>query len=523
MKIALAQLNYTIGAFESNKDKIIRSINKAKAQKADLLLFAEQAICGTPAYDLLNKVTFLDLCMDVLDEIASCCDNLSVLIGLPIQHNNRTISTAALIQDRKVVRFVGRRTILWRDDEGYITPSAGCEYVKICGRKVAVVVNEDILSEQEYGDYADIIVNISASHYSRGIVEKRYEFLRRLAYTKGKPVVFLNQVGAQTDVIFDGSSAVFDGKGKAIALLKNFEEDFQVVDMDASEPRVEIPYQDKTANVYHAIKLGLADYFAKNGFRQACLGLSGGIDSAVVAALATEVLGPSNVKVLLMPSQFSSDHSVEDARQMAETLGIEYDIVPITETYTAVINALHPIFGELPFSVAEENIQARIRGLLMMAISNKFGHILLNTSNKSEVAVGYGTLYGDTNGALSVIGDLYKSEVFDLARYINRDSEIIPENIIHKAPSAELRPNQRDDQSLPPYDVLDAILYRMIEEGQHREEIINAGFDAEVVYKVYGMVLRNEHKRYQLCPVLRLSTRIFGKDRVMPLTNRYGY
>ena len=523
MKIALAQLNYTIGAFESNKMKIIRSINKAKAQHADLLLFAEQAICGTPAYDLLDKVTFLELCEEALVEIASHCDNISVLVGLPIQHNNQTISAAALIQNRKIVRYVGKRNVVGRDDKGYITPSEGCEYVKICGRKVAVVVHEDILTEQEYGDYADIIVNISASRYSRGIVEKRYDYLRRLAYTKGKTVVFLNQVGAQTDIVFDGSSSVFNGKGEAIALLKNFEEDFRVVDIDAGLPHVEIPYQDKTVNVYHAIKLGLKDYFEKNGFQKACLGLSGGIDSAVVVAIAADVLGPQNVKVLMMPSQFSSDHSVEDALKLAENLGIEYDVVPITGTYQTIMDALHPVFGDRPFDVAEENIQARIRGLMMMAISNKFGHILLNTTNKSEAAVGYGTLYGDTNGAISLIGDLYKSEVFDLARYINRDTEIIPENIILKAPSAELRPEQRDDQSLPPYDVLDAILYRMIEEGQHREEIINAGFDAEVVYKVYGMVLRNEHKRYQFCPVLRLSTRTFGKDRVMPLTNRYGY
>ena len=257
-------------------------------------------------------------------------------------------------------------------------------------------------------------------------------------------------------------------------------------------------------------------------FFAACLGLSGGIDSAVVLSMAAETLGPENIRVLLMPSQFSSDHSVEDARELAENLGVEYQIVPINETFAALTATLGPVFGELPFNVAEENMQARIRGMMMMAISNKFGNVLLATSNKSEIAVGYGTLYGDTVGALSIIGDLYKSEVYDLARYINRQREIIPLNTIMKAPSAELRLEQKDSDSLPPYDVLDAILYRMIEEGQSREEIINAGFDEDEVYKVYNLVVKSEFKRYQSCPTLRLSTRPMRTGRTMPLTNKYG-
>ena len=267
----------------------------------------------------------------------------------------------------------------------------------------------------------------------------------------------------------------------------------------------------------------MQDYFAKNGFKTACLGLSGGIDSAVVVSLAAEALGPENVRVLLMPSQFSSDHSVEDARALAENLGIEYQVVPINETFAALTTTLGPVFGELPFDVTEENMQSRIRGMMMMAISNKFGNILLATSNKSEIAVGYGTLYGDTVGALSIIGDLYKSEVYDLARYINRDRQIIPVSTIVKAPSAELRLEQKDSDSLPPYDILDAILYRMIEEGQSREEIINAGFNEKDVYKVYNLVLKSEFKRYQSCPTLRLSTCTLRINRRLPLTNKYGY
>lgn len=522
MKIALAQQNYTIGDFKSNKEKIVRCIEQAKSESADLVVFSEQAISGAPAYDLLNKVTFLELCEETLEEIARCCEGISVLVGMPAQCMNKTISVAALIEDRKIKRYVGKKTIESRDEMCHISSSKGCEYIKIRGKKIAVVVGEDIKTEQEYGEYADLIVNLAHSPYSRGVVEKRYDFYRQMAFMTGKTILYVNSVGGQTDIVYDGSSAAFNSRGEAIALLKSFEEDFQTVDVDGNETPKKIPEQNKTYNVYRAIKLGLGDFFVKNGFKTACLGLSGGIDSAVVLSMAAETLGPENIRVLLMPSQFSSDHSVEDARELAENLGVEYQIVPINETFAALTATLGPVFGELPFNVAEENMQARIRGMMMMAISNKFGNILLATSNKSEIAVGYGTLYGDTVGALSIIGDLYKSEVYDLARYINRQREIIPLNTIMKAPSAELRLEQKDSDSLPPYDVLDAILYRMIEEGQSREEIINAGFDEDEVYKVYNLVVKSEFKRYQSCPTLRLSTRPMRTGRTMPLTNKYG-
>lgn len=524
MKVALAQLNYTIGDFEANTMKIIAAVQQAKTESADLVVFGEQAISGTPAYDLLNKVTFLELCEEALVEIASVCDGISVLVGIPIQHGNKTISVAALIQNRRVVRYIGKKTVVLRDEIGHISPSEGCEYMTIGGQKVAVVVGEDILTEQEYGAYADTIINIAADSYYRGVVEGRYEMMRRLAYTTGKNLVFVNTVGGQTDIVYDGSSCVFNGRGEALALLKNFEEDFALVNLaDPQAPVREIPYQDKTCNVYRAIRLGLKDYFCKNGFRQACLGLSGGIDSAVVAALAAEVLGAENVRAMIMPSRFSSAGSIEDAQALARRLGIRYDVIPITELYDATTEKLRPVFGDLPFGVAEENIQARIRCTLLMGLSNKLGHVLLNTSNKSEEALGYGTLYGDTTGSISIIGDLYKSEVYDLARYINRRQEIIPESIIDREPSAELRPGQKDTDYMPPYDVVDAILYRMIEEGQHREEIINAGFDAETVYKIYARIIGNEHKRYQFCPTLRMSTCTFREGRVMPLTSKYGF
>lgn len=337
----------------------------------------------------------------------------------------------------------------------------------------------------------------------------------------GKTILYVNSVGGQTDIVYDGSSAAFNSRGEAIALLKSFEEDFQTVDVDGNETPKKIPEQNKTYNVYRAIKLGLGDFFVKNGFKTLSRPL-GRYRFGRCSFDGCRNAGPENIRVLLMPSQFSSDHSVEDARELAENLGVEYQIVPINETFAALTATLGPVFGELPFNVAEENMQARIRGMMMMAISNKFGNVLLATSNKSEIAVGYGTLYGDTVGALSIIGDLYKSEVYDLARYINRQREIIPLNTIMKAPSAELRLEQKDSDSLPPYDVLDAILYRMIEEGQSREEIINAGFDEDEVYKVYNLVVKSEFKRYQSCPTLRLSTRPMRTGRTMPLTNKYG-
>ena len=369
----------------------------------------------------------------------------------------------------------------------------------------------------------DLVVNIHSSKYARQRLEKRYDKLSQFAFQLGADYLTVNLVGGSTDIIYDGSSAVFNSKGEPLALLASFEEDYAVVDLDNARP-VEIPYQNKTANVYRAIKLGLSDFFFKNGYRSACLGLSGGIDSAVVAAVAAEVLGPDNVHVLLMPSQFSSDHSVDDALEMVRNLGLRHDIVSITDVYTQILDVLSPVFGDdTDFGVTEENIQARIRSVLLMALSNKFGHVLLNTTNKSELALGWYTLYGDSVGMLSVLGDVYKSEVFDIAHWINRDREIIPENIIRKAPSAELRPEQKDTDYLPPYDETDSIIYRMIEERQTLEEIINAGYDPDVVLKIAGMIRKNEPKRFQFCPILRVATSTFGVNRKMPLTSRCRY
>ncbi|MCC8088824.1 MAG: NAD+ synthase [Rikenellaceae bacterium] len=518
MKIAIAQLNYTIGDFEGNKEKIIRCIRQAKGDGAKVVMFSEQAISGRPAYDLLNDIVFLERCNETLSEIAKESTEITTIIGLPLQIDNDIISAAAIIHNGKISRYVGKQNVISRDERYHLSRSHGYEFLRVEGRNIAVVLGSDIYSEHDFGSDVDVIVSLKSTRYSCGIIERRYDFYSKIAYKTHSNVIAVNQLGGQTDIVYDGSSFVFNRRGEAIVLMRSFEEDYTVFEVDGDYPPIKIPVQDKARNVYRAIKLGLKDYFAKNGFKKACLGLSGGIDSAVVCALASEVLGPENIHVLMMPSQYSSDHSVGDAVKLAETLGIKYDIVPITGIFDSTTKALAEVFKGTESDVTEENIQARTRGMLIMALSNKFGYITLNTSNKSECAVGYETMYGDTVGAFSILGDLYKTEVYELARYINRKGEIIPQNTIIKEPSAELCPDHKDSDSLPLYDELDAILYRLIEENQTIDEITTAGFDIGTVLKVFKMLISNEYKRYQFCPVLRLSTCTLGKDRILPLT-----
>ncbi len=525
MKIAIAQLNYTVGDIEGNASKIIDAINQAKARQADLVVFAEQAVSGTPAFDLLRKTTFLELCEDALVEIASCCDGIAAIVGLPILTEKGTISAAALIQDRKVLRYIGKKHITARREMGFLVPSKGYEYATIKGHKCAIVVGGDLCFEHDFDHSVETVISINARKYGKGVLSQRYELMRSLAFVESKNIVLVNQVGGATDIVYDGTSGAFNRRGELVLMMKNFAEDFQLFDTDGSQQPVVVPtsINDRTRMLYEAACCGLGDFFRKNNYAKAAVGLSGGIDSAVVACLAVAALGRENVRALLMPSPFSSDHSVEDARELAERLGIAYNVIPVNAIYDSVIDTLKPVIGGTEFDATEENIQARIRTVLLMALQNKTGHILVNSSNKSENALGFCTLYGDTAGAFSPTGDLYKGEIYDVARYINRTfGDLIPENILDKEPSSELHLGQKDTDTLPPYEVVDAILYRMIEEGQHREEIINAGFDSEVVEKIHAMIMRNEKKRFQFPPVLRLSACSFGHERLMPLTNKYG-
>ena len=527
MKIALAQLNYTIGDIAGNTAKMIIAVERAKLEGADVVIFAEQALSGTPAFDLLRKTTFLELCDEALDEIASYCNGITAVVGSPILMQNGTQSAAVVIENGKIKRYITKANITARREMGFLSSGEGVKVVRIAGEKVAIVVGDDFSQLKDVDNDVDMIFSINARRYGKGLMSYRYETMHQMAFVESKTIVLINHVGGSGEIVYDGSSCVIDSKGNIALLMKSFEEDFAVYDTLADNEPCELPQElyrhERTGYIYKAAVLGLRDYFFKNGYKKACVGLSGGIDSAVVACIAVEALGKENVKALLMPSQFSTDHSVIDATELAKSIGIDYSVLPISEAYTSIVNTLKPAIGGHAFDATEENIQARLRTIMLMALQNKKGYVVLNSSNKSENALGMCTLYGDTAGAFSVTGDLYKTEMFDLARYINKiKGDIIPENILEKEPSSELHPGQKDSDELPKYEVVDAVLQRMIEQGQHREEIINAGFDAEVVEKIHSMVMQNEKKRYQYPPVLRLSACAFGHERLMPLINKYG-
>lgn len=528
MKIALAQLNYTTGDIDGNAAKIAVAIDNAKAKGADLVVFAEQAISGSPAFDLLRKTTFLELCDEALESIATHCKGITAIVGVPVLTNEGAISAAAVVEDGKVVKIIGKHHISARREMGFLVSAQGYEYIEVAGHRLAVVVGNDLSHIHDMEREADMIVSVNARRYGKDVLAYRYDTLRKIAFVEGKTLVFVNNVGGSGELVFDGTSCVVSAKGDIVTLLESFEEDEKIYDTENEPtPVTMMPYStcnDHTRMLYRAACLGLKDYFAKSGYTKASIGLSGGIDSAVVACIAADTLGKENVRALLMPSPFTAESSVEDAKALAENLGIQYSVLPIMEAYNSVMDTLKPITGGTDFDATEENMQSRIRTIMLMALQNKSGYVMLNSSNKSENALGFCTLYGDTAGAFSVTGDLYKTEMYQLARYINREfGNVIPESILTKEPSSELRPNHKDSDILPPYEVVDAILIRMIEEGQHREEIINAGFDSEVVEKIHSMIMRNEKKRYQFPPVLRLSSCAFKHERLMPLINKYSF
>ncbi len=527
MKIALAQLNYTTGDVEGNTLKIIDAIDRAKEEGAKLVLFAEQSISGMPAYDLLHKNTFLELCEDALVQIASYCDGIAVIIGMPLLTDNGTISAAALIQDLKVLRYVGKQNITARREMGYLSPSSGYEYATIGGLSFAIVVGDDLSRLQNIDSSVGSIISINARKYGRGILNTRHQMLQHKAFVEDKNIIFINQVGGSADLIYDGSSCIFNKRGEMTHILKSFEEDFGVFNINEDVKGETRPpfesYSDRAQIQYRASKLGLKDFFEKSGYEKACIGLSGGIDSSVVASIAVAALGSENVVGLIMPSEFSLRNSTDEAVALAENLGIEYHIIPISESYKSILEKIAPFTAGTQIDATEENIISRLRTIILMALQNKKGHVLLNSSNKSENALGLCTIYGDTAGAISITGDLYKGEIYDIAKYINKtEGNLIPESILSREPSSELRPDRRDAHQLPPYEIVDAIVYRMIEKNEHREEIANAGYDIKDVELIHKMIMQSEKKRYQYPPVLRLSNYTFGHERVMPLTHKYG-
>jgi NAD+ synthase (glutamine-hydrolysing) len=550
MKIALAQLNYTIGAFDENVNKIVTAIRKARHEKAGLVVFSELAVCGYPPLDLLEHRSFIEKCGESVLKIAAECHDIAAIVGGPSVNSNpsgKNLYNSAFFLAEGSIQKIFNKTLLPTydifDEYRYFEQNTDFSLIRYKGYNIAVTICEDLWFRQPiltgFGKdrlYSvcpmdklsalgpDFVINLSASPFSYNQDRIKSGILIDNARQYKLPIYYVNQVGAHTELIFDGGSMALDIRGES-KRMKLFEEDFQVVDTESTSDgkgfTEYIPQDNDIELIHRALVLGIRDYFGKMCLKSAVLGLSGGIDSAVTLALASEALGASAMRVLLMPSQYSSDHSVNDAVKLAKKLGVRYDVVDIRSIYAAFTGSLSDLFKGRQADLSEENIQARIRGNLLMAVSNKFGNILLNTSNKSEAAVGYGTLYGDMSGGLSVLGDVYKTDVYRLASYINRNEEIIPLNTIIKPPSAELRPDQKDSDSLPEYDILDKILFNYIELKKSVSEIIQLGMDEQIVIKTIKMVNQNEYKRYQTPPILRISSKAFGSGRVMPLVAKY--
>ncbi len=546
MRIAIAQLNYHIGNFELNTSKIIDCISKSKVAGADLVVFSELSVTGYYPHDLLERKEFIEQSYKAIDQIAASCTGIAAIVGAPSinpePRGKKLFNSAFFMYDGAVQQIVNKSLLPTYDifDEyRHFEPNKQFSVFNFCGKKIAITICEDLWDEQETQNEfgreklyqlsplkelsalnPDLVINLSASPFSYNQENWRKNILVKNAIKYQLPILYVNQVGAQTELVFDGGSFFLEKNGVIQEELNYFEEDFRIIDTEIPSGNLQ-PKTETIEKIHHALVLGIRDYFTKMGFKKATLGLSGGIDSALVLVLAVEALGNENVRVLLMPSRFSSDHSVNDALQLAQNLGIQYETIPIQPMVDSFEQSLSDVFAGLKSDVTEENIQARTRGILLMAISNKFGNILLNTTNKSECAVGYGTLYGDMNGGLSVLGDVYKTDIFKMARWINREREIIPGNTILKPPSAELRPDQKDTDSLPDYDMLDQILFDYIELNLSPYEIIAKGFDDATVLRTVRMVNNNEYKRFQAPPIIRVSSKAFGFGRRIPLVARY--
>ncbi|WP_134088358.1 NAD+ synthase [Olivibacter sp. XZL3] len=547
MVIAIAQINYHIGNFAKNTEKILNTIAKAKNAGVELVVFPEIAVGGYLAKDLLRYDSFLDACEASVDQIAAACEGIACVIGAPVRSKlpkGKQLYNAALFLAEGSVQHVVHKTLLPDydvfDEYRYFEPNDVFKCIDYKGSRIALTICEDLWNEYLPSLYAqdpmavlakqepDIMINIAASPFSEDHFESRCAVVTAHSRRYGLPALYVNTIGAHADIIFDGRSLVFDQQAQLIDVLNPFQEDLRYYHLAGKELRGTEPaevYKEplSIANIYQALVLGIKDFFSKSGFKKAVLGLSGGIDSAVVAALASEALGPSNVMGVLMPSVYSSGHSVQDALDLARNLGCLHEVIPIKDATEAFDRMMAQAFAGKENDITEENIQARVRAIVLMAMSNKHGYILLNTSNKSEAAVGYGTLYGDMAGSLGVLGDVFKTKVYQLANYINRNGIIIPENTITKAPSAELRPDQKDSDSLPDYDVLDAILHRYIELERSAKEIIGDGFDKALVHRVIKLVVGAEFKRFQSPPILRVTRKAFGAGRAMPLVAQHPF
>lgn len=542
MKVALAQLNTTVGDIDGNEDKILEAYRRGVQSGVELAVFPELTVTGYPPRDLLHRSGFIYRNFEAVERLAAQAGAVGMVVGYVGNHEGGpgrdATNSVALLQNGRILA-TRHKTLLPTydvfDEDRYFEPATSNAPVLFNGQKIGLTICEDVWNDEDFwtrrryavnpvvdlvNQGAQLVVNISASPWHLDKNETRRSMLTKMAVKIKCPLLFCNSVGGNDELIFDGNSIAFNAAGNLIAQARRFEEDFILVNTESTEAldyKTNAPEKD----LYRALVLGLRDYIHKCGFKAVVLGLSGGIDSALTAALAVEALGAENVHGISLPSQYSSQHSLDDARVLAENLGIRYDVVPIEPAFESVKGALAGLFEGRAEDTAEENIQARLRGVLLMAMSNKFGSLLLTTGNKSELAVGYCTIYGDMCGGLAVISDVPKTVVFSLCRWINRNLEIIPENTIAKPPSAELRPDQKDADSLPPYDILDKILEAYVVDGKSRAEIAEAGFDPAVVNRIARLIDLNEYKRRQAAPGLKVTSKAFGMGRRIPVAQRY--
>ncbi len=538
MKILLAQINTRVGDLKGNSQKIIETLAKAKLQSVDLVIFPELAITGYPPEDLVEKKYFVQKNLEALQSILPHTRGLGAIIGFvslnPQPEGHSVFNSAAFIDDGKLIG-VQHKSLLPNydvfDEMRHFEPSKTKTLFNFRGKKIGVSICEDSWNDKDFWKHrlytndpieelvhqgADLLINISASPFHVQKSKLRLEMFRTMTKKYLKPSIFVNLVGGNDSLVFDGCSFVLDGQGNLLAKGKSCEEDLIIVDLDS--PQSTTPWETSDlSEIYDALVLGTRDYLHKCGFTKALIGLSGGIDSALVAKIAIDSIGPDHVIGVSMPSRFSSGHSRDDARELAQNLGIDYRVIPIETVFAAYLGELTPQFENRPADTTEENIQARIRGNYLMALSNKLNAMVLTTGNKSELAVGYCTIYGDMCGGLAVISDIPKTMVYELARRINQDRIIIPTNTLVKAPSAELRPDQTDQDSLPPYVILDAILKAYVEELKEEDELITQGFDPDLVRRILKLVDRNEYKRRQAAPGLRVTTKAFGYGRRLPI------
>ena len=542
MKIALAQINTTVGDLAGNEAKILAAYRRGEEAGVEMVACPELTITGYPPRDLLLKSNFISENLAVLERMAKATGQTGLLVGFVGKNKTRpgreVSNSVALLQHGRILA-TRSKTLLPTydvfDEDRYFEPATENLPVEFNGQKIGLTVCEDVWNDEDFWSDrryrrnppmelaaagAKILFNVSASPWHLGKSATRQQMLMNLALKAKFPVAFCNQVGGNDELVFDGGSLVFNAAGQLIAHARLFAEDFVVVDTDATATVVPAALTDEES-VYRALVLGLRDYLHKCGFKSAVLGLSGGIDSALVACLAVAALGKENVRGVSLPSQYSSPGSLDDARLLAERLGIQYDVIPIQPTFATVNEQLKPVFAGRPEDTTEENLQARLRGVILMGLSNKFDSLLLTTGNKSELAVGYCTLYGDMCGGLAVLSDVPKTMVYRLAKWINREKEIIPAASITKAPSAELRPNQTDQDTLPPYDALDAILDLYVVQGKSSAEIIAAGFDEATVKRVVRLIDFNEYKRRQAAPGLKVTSKAFGVGRRVPIAQRF--